>query len=926
VLGPLLAYDEAGAGHPVVAAQHRLLLAILLLKANQAVSFDELADAMWDGAPPPGARATLRNYVRLLRQRLGPELGGRLVTRAPGYLIEVGEDELDMWRFARLCHHGGKALRAGAWSTAGDTLTAALALWRGPAFADVASRLVRETEVARLENLRLQALEWRIEAGLQLGQHDDLVDELNRLTTQHPLRERFWEQLMVALYRSGRQSDALAAYARAWRVSQRELGVEPGPALRDMQRRILAADAALVQSGAGFPVVAVRPAQLPVDIRGFAGRTEALTQLDLALADATAPSTSATIATVSGTAGVGKTALAVHWARRVADRFPDGQLYLDLRGFDPGGAVMGPAEATRILLDSLGLPAERMPSSAEAQAALYRSMLDGRRMLVLLDNARDAEQVRPLVPGAPGCLLLVTSRDRLTGVVVAGDAHSVTLGVLSPAEALDLLARRLGQRRVAAEPAAAAAIAAACAGLPLALSVVGARAAANLGFPLSALANELSEARGVLDALAGGDPVADVRAVFSWSYGTLGPAAARMFRLLSLHGGPDLTVAAATSLTGSTVGDARRALAELSRAHLVAEHAPGRFTGHDLLRAYAAELVQSTDSADERDVAVRRVLDHYLRTARAADALLDPHRVAVEPLPPQDGVEPEPITDHARAVEWFGAEHAVLLTAVARAAATGWHRYTVQLAWAVMTFLDRRGYWHALELTQRLALEAAERLGDVAASAQAHRSLARAYGRLGRYDEALSQLRKALAISTGLADHTTEARIQLNLAWVLELKGEYTTALEHAERALELNAAAGHQASHANALNTVGWLCVRLGEDKRAVDFCEEALRLFDEIGDRYGQGATWDSLGFALHRLGRLDDAAVAYTRAADLLHELGYRYNEATARRQLGEVHADAGRPAEARAAWRAAVSLFDELGHPDAEQLRSRLAKDL
>ena len=920
VLGPLLVHDAAGDERPVAAAQHRRLLAILLTRANQAISFDELADAMWDGEPPPAARPTLRNYVRLLRQRLGPELAGRLVTRAPGYLIEVGEDELDSWRFTRLCHHGGNAIRARAWSTAADTLTAALALWRGPAFADVASRLVQDTEVAHLTNLRLQALEWRIEAGLQLGRHDDLVDELRRLTRRHPLRERFAEQLMVALYRSGRQGDALAAYAQAWRVSQRELGVEPGPALREMQRRILAADAALVLRPEDPPVAAVRPAQLPPDVRGFAGRADALAELDVVLDDAPG---SVAIAAVSGTAGVGKTALAVHWAHRAADRFPDGQLYLNLRGFDPGGAVMSPAEATRTLLDSLGLPSDRVPSSAEAQAALYRSLLNGRRMLILLDNARDAEQVRPLVPGAPGCLLLVTSRDQLTGVVVAGDAHSVTLGVLGPAEAVDLLARRLGKRRVAAEPAAAAAIADACAGLPLALGVVAARAAAHPGFPLAALAAELREARGVLDALDGGDPVTDVRAVFSWSYGALSDAAARMFRLLGLHGGPDITVAAATSLAG---GDARRALAELSRAHLVAEHAPGRFSSHDLLRAYATELVHGTEpaaeTATERDAAVRRILDHYLRTARAADALIDPHRVAEALPPPPAGVVPEPIADHARAVAWFSAEHAVLLTAVVQAAAAGRQRHTVQLAWALMTFLDRRGYWHDLDVTQRLALDVADGLGDAAAGVQARRALARAYGRTGHYDEALRHLREALAMAADLGNRAGEASTHLNLAWVLELKGEYAAALGHAERALELQAVSGRQARHANALNTVGWLLVRVGEDERAVDHCREALRLFEEIGDRYGQGATWDSLGFALHRLGRLDDAATAYTRAADLLHALGYRFNEATARRQLGEVHVEAGRPAEAHAAWWAAVALFDELGHPDAEEVRSRL----
>jgi DNA-binding SARP family transcriptional activator/Tfp pilus assembly protein PilF len=929
VLGPLLVYDESGTAHPLAVAQHRRLLAILLLRANRVVSFQELADSLWDGNPPAGFRPTLRNYVRLVRQAVGPELAARLVTRPPGYLIELGDDELDMSRFTRLCLEGGDSVREQAWDRAHDQLAAALALWRGPAFSDVPSDLIQDIEVPHLTGLRLQAWEWRIEADLQLGRHDELVDELRRLVGEHRLRERFWEQLMLALYRSGRQADALAAYTRVRKILAEELGVEPGPALQEAQRRILSADAALIDGpapaggSARGRTAAPAPAQLPLDVRGFAGRDRELAALDAIATGAETEPTAVAITAVSGTAGVGKTALAVHWARRVADRFPDGQLYLNLRGFDREGTVMSEAEAVRALLDSLELPAERIPVGFDAQTALLRSLLTGRRMLILLDNARDADQVRPLLPGAPGCLVLVTSRNQLAGLIVADDAHSVTLDVLSEAESIDVLAHRLGRGRVDAERAAATEIVAACARLPLALGVVAARAAMHPGFPLSVLADELRQTRGGLDAFAGGDTASDVRAVLSWSYRTLSPAAASLFRLIALHTGPDITAPAAASLAARPPGTVRPLLAELARAHLVAEHAPGRYASHDLLRAYATELVQVHDAPAEREAAVHRVLAHYLHTALTADALLVPHWDLVDPPMLPAGVTPEPIADPGRALDWFSGEHAVLLAAAGQAAAVGRDEYTAHLAGALMNFLDRRGYWEDLAATQRLALAAADRLGDLALNAHVRRSLARAYARTGRYDEALGHLRPALAISIELGDARSQARTHLSLAWVQELRGDYAVALEHARRVLDLGRVMNHQPTEASALNTIGWLYSRLDDDQRAVAVCQRSLRIFEELADIFGQAFTLDSLGFAYHRMGRFDEAVDAYSRSADLLRELGDRYNEAIARRNLGDAYAEAGQATAARAAWRRSVDLLDEMSHPDAEPVRARLS---
>jgi tetratricopeptide (TPR) repeat protein len=530
--------------------------------------------------------------------------------------------------------------------------------------------------------------------------------------------------------------------------------------------------------------------------------------------------------------------------------------------------------------------------------------------------------VRPLLPGAPGCLVVVTSRDQLAGLIVADDARAVTLDVLTEPEAVDLLVRRIGRSRVEAEPAEAADIVAACARLPLALSVVAARAAMHPGFSLATLAAELRQSRGGLDSFAGGDTVSDVRTVLSWSYRTLSPAGARLFRLLGLHPGPNVTAPAAASLAGVPPAQVRPLLAELARAHLVVEQVPGRFGSHDLLRAYAAELVREHDPEPERDAAVHRMLDHYLRTACAADALLDPHRDVVELPPSPAGVTPEEIADRARAVDWFTAEHEVLLAAVAQAAAARLDEHTALLAWALVSFLDRRGYWGDLAGTQHLALGAVERLGDQAAAAHAHRSLARAYARTGRYPEALEHLRAALTVSEQVDDRTGQARTHLNLAWVLELQGDYAVALKHAGQALALNEAMGHRPALANALNAVGWLRARVGDNEAAVVACRQALALAEELGDEQQQAATWDSIGFAYHRMGRFAEAVSAYQRAADLLQELGDRFSQATALRHLGDVHVEAGDPAAAETVWRRALSLLEKLNHPDAEQIRARL----
>jgi tetratricopeptide (TPR) repeat protein len=674
------------------------------------------------------------------------------------------------------------------------------------------------------------------------------------------------------------------------------------------------------QAGTGGRVT---PRQLPAAVAHFAGRAGELAVLTGLMRGRVEVGGTVVISAIGGTAGVGKTALAVHWAHRVAGRFPDGQLYVDLRGFSPGGQVVAPGEAVRRFLDALDVPPERIPVDLDAQAALYRSQLAGRRMLVVLDNARDTTQVRPLLPAAATCLVLVTSRNQLTGLVATDGAHPVDLDLLSVAEARELLTQRLGAQRVAAEPDAVVEIITGCARLPLALALVAARAATRPHTPLHVLAGELRDAQQRWQTLTGDDPHTDVRAVFSWSYQALAPAAARLFRLLGLHPGPDISAPAAASLAGITPEAVRPLLAELTRASMLVEPSVGWYTCHDLLRGYATHLADTTDTDEQRHTATGRVLDHYLHTAHPADRLLHP---AVDPVPlapPRAGVTPEQLSDHAQALGWLTAHRPVLLAAVAHAAATGFDTHTWQLAWTLATFLNRRGHWHDWVAVGRAAVGAAQRLADPTAQTRTHHVLAVAYIRLGRFDEAHTQLCHALDLATRTGDQTQQAHTHIGLTYLWERRGRPAQALDHAQQALPLFQATGHQAGQARALNAVGWYHALLGDHRQAITYCQQALPLFQQLGDRAGQATTWDSLGYAHHYLGQHTQAITCYQHALTLLRDVGDRYEEAATLTRLGDTHHTAGNPPGARDAWQQALTILDDMDHPDAEQVRATLA---
>ncbi len=662
----------------------------------------------------------------------------------------------------------------------------------------------------------------------------------------------------------------------------------------------------------------VVPRQLPGAVRQFAGRTAELARL-AALLDEDAGDT-VVITAIDGTAGIGKTTLAVHWAHRIANRFPDGQLYVNLRGFDASAPAMTPADAIRGFLDAFAVPPDRIPIDLQAQSGLYRSLLAGRRVLVLLDNARDADQIRPLLPGTPGCLVVVTSRHRLTSLVTADGAHPLPLDLLNTGEARELLASRIGRDRAATEPETLDELIELCARLPLALALVAARAATHPAFPLAALAGELRDTHSRLDAIGEGDVASGVRAVISWSYERLDAGSARLFRLLGMHPGPDLAVPAAASLAGVPVGRARAELADLARAHLVEEYAPGRFACHDLLRLYARELADTMDSAPDRRDAVHRLLDHYVHAAHTATELLQASRGPLTLPPPQPGAAAIDLATEADATAWFDAEHAVLLAAVR--GVDGSDHHTWQLAWTLTTYLGRRGRWRDLADANTIGLAAARRLGDPVGQIHAHRGLGRAYTLLGRYDDAHDHLSRALELSEEIRDPTGSADISLALSWVLDLQDRHREALGHSRRAYDRFVAAGDRLGQARALNSIGWLHAILGEHRQAIADCQRALAVLQDLGDRHGEAATWDSLGFAQHQLGDYQQAVASYRNALQIHRELREDYDESTVLDHLGDTYRACGRLDAAATAWRNALSILDLLDHPDAKRINAKL----
>ncbi|MFE4832248.1 BTAD domain-containing putative transcriptional regulator [Streptomyces sp. NPDC056672] len=631
--------------------QQRTVLALLLASAAP-VSHDAIREALWPGDPPPSAANIIHRHIGKIRRLLEPDLpsrapGSRLLPAAGGYRLQIKAEELDLLRFRELADRADKeTVGDGSKPHAVELFACALDEWKGRAADGIPTEARSAMIFAALDHERLHIVGKAADVALSCGATAKILPHLRNAADEQPFDEALQARLVLVLAAGGKQAEALETHKLVRIRLAEELGIDPGAELRAAHQQVLGgrfpatrtlgpsrstnlgqpadlpplSTAPSQAAAAGHP-----PAQLPADLGVFAGREAEFTQLLGTHPEPSASPPAVLIRTITGMGGIGKSTLAVHLAHRVAHRFPDGQLYVNLHGFSPGGGLMDPSEAMRGFLTALGVATHRLPADLNEQAALYRSLLAGRRVLVLLDNARDADQVRSLIPGSPGCMVLITSRNRMSSLIATSGALPFALGSLTATDARQVLTLRLGSTRLRAEPGAVEEIISLCAGLPLALSLVAARAAAHPDFPLSAIAAELHDAHGSLDAFTDPDPGVDVRSAFSWSYQALTQEAARLFRHLAPHPGTDITTPSTASLTALTEELARALLAELAHAHLLTEHTPGRYTFHDLLRIYAAELTRLDDPEPEHRAAAKPVIDHSFHIAHTRARPLRPH-------------------------------------------------------------------------------------------------------------------------------------------------------------------------------------------------------------------------------------------------------------------------------------------------------------
>ncbi|MDX6332749.1 MAG: hypothetical protein QOG05_89 [Streptosporangiaceae bacterium] len=965
ILGPLEVQVDGG-WHGVNAPKWRTMLAVLLLQAGQVISTDQLITEVWPEESPARASNSISVYALRLRRLIGDPEGKVLVTRYPGYQLLVPADDIDADRFSRLAAEGRKALSAGECQRAADLLNEALGLWQGSrALADVPASPLVSAEASGLEEARIEALELRIQADLACGRQAQVVAELRRLLVDHPIREGMWALLMRALYSSGRQAEALGAYAQAREVIADELGVDPSAELRQLHEQMLRADAGSGSPGSatktaaadspfaawlsgpheetspatqpGPPTAGPAPAgtaaavtgppeagpappasgplalvaQLPADIPDFTGRVDHLQNLRALLAGPRRPDSpgAVVVAAVIGAGGLGKTTLAVHAAHLLRAHYPDGQLYASLAG--PNAHPVPPGDVLARFLRDLGVDPARIAAGEEERAAQYRTLLTDRRVLIVLDDARDAAQVRPLLPGTASCAVLVTTRNRMPDL--AG-SRFVDLDVLDSAEALDLFAGIIGRGRAEAEPDATEDVLTACAGLPLAIRIAGARLAARGGWTVRNLAKRLSDERRRLDELKTGDLA--VRACFEVSFaslprhreGDVDPAHA--FRLLGMWQGRTIGLPAAAALIGQPEEKAADALEVLVDAQLLQSPAPERYRFHDLLRAYAAGRADVEETQAVRDEAIRRVLTWYLHTVDAVAHMVSPHRYPFTLAPLEPGCEPLAFQSLDEALNWCEVERINLVTATRQAAAHGLGALAWQLPVAAFGFFNRRTYWADWVETHQIALVNVRLLGDRRGEALVLNCLGTAFARR-RMDEAADYFEQALAIRCQLGDLPGEAQTATSLADTYLRMQRYDDALDLLKRALEIRRQAANPYSESVVLNNLGEAYLALGRIPEAVESLEHSREIFRAIGDIRGEGYALNNLGDAYLALGRPAEAVSVLDRARQLRHAAGDRLEEAVTLRHLVRAYVNQDSPEQAQEYLRRALMIFDELG---------------
>ncbi|GAA2790783.1 AfsR/SARP family transcriptional regulator [Saccharopolyspora taberi] len=934
VLGPMEVLAD-GVALPIGSSGVRSTLACLLLEPNQIVPMDRLIDTLWGDDPPASARTILHGYISKLRKLFAESADAdrpEIVTRSPGYVLNVDAERIDA--------HRARGLVNRAYGLAPEErsrlLTEALALWRGPVLADVTSSQLHRMVAPNLDELRLLALEERVAADLDLGRHHHLVVELSTLVEQYPLRERLTGQLMLASYRAGHRAEAQARYHVLRQRLSNELGIDPGPELRGLYERLLrdddtllgsqrrqVVDAAVPDVGIGRPI----PAELPPAVAGFVGRERELTALDRLLTQRERGSVNL-LAVLTGTAGVGKSALAVTWAHRVAESFPDGQLYASLRGFDSERAPLAPGEALTSMLKTLGVAADAIPVDVDDRTALYRSLLADRRVLVLLDNARDSEQVRPLLPGSSESLVLVTSRRRLDGLVVRSGAVVLPLETLPTETAVELLDRAGTPGTSESEPAAARELAELCGGLPLALRIAAARLAANPARGVADLVHELTDERYRLHALDIDDADTSVRRAFDISYRNLHPLHAKTFRLLGLVPGHTFTGHAAAALCGTDPPSARRRLRALALAHLVTEPGSDRFGMHDLLRVYARDLLASSDGrqtisrlSEEDDAALRRLLHYYLVVADHARRFLRPARDALDFAGDGTVARPE-ITSRAEALEWFDAEWSNLVAAVRVANAEGMHELAWPLVRLQFNYLMVRCPWEDWIQIYSDGLDSARAVHDGVGKLLMSAGLGVAYSRSGQPEAALTHYAESHREAMTTGDPALLALTQVNMGAVLFRLGRYDEAQGHCREALEAYRTLGDRYREAGALNNLAQVEQVNGNLEEALAHLREAEVMYREADDLETLAMVLNNCGEVSIELGRIAEGERYHHEALEVAQSCGSLERQAAAYLGLGESAFSRGDLSVARTRWETALTIFETVGSHRADEVRKRL----
>ena len=921
LLGPIHAAN--GAAVAVLPAKERIVLATLLLRAGQVVATSALIDALWDDEPPSTARNSVQGHVKQLRRLLGPA-GERVITRAPGYLIEVRPGELDLDAFIRLTATATSAAQGAAWEDAGALLSQALGLWRGEPLSDVPSPLLQRNETPRLAELRAQALDARVDADLRSGKHDAVTAELRQLVSAHPHRERSWAQLMLALYRGGRPGEALAAYQEARRALRADLGVDPGRQLQDLHHQILAADPALTDGvpaagqhadapGRPEPAIAAEPRELPADLPDFTGRDAEVTRLTEFLTALTDQPGAIGLAVIAGQGGIGKTALAVHSAHHVAAEFTGGQLFVHLGG---AASPLPAAEVLARFLRDLGIPDAAIPPTEAERSARYRTLLADRKMLIVLDDAHSSAQVRPLLPGGGGSAVIVTSRIMLADLP---GAAFFGLSVLDAGASWALFTTIVGRQRLSAEPESAQQVLAACAGLPLAIRIAGSRLASRPRWSLARLSDLLASEHRRLAELATGDLA--VRASIDVSYQPL-PQGEQIFRLFGLAGLATLSLAGLAALAAVPEAEANAAVEALVDAHLLESPAPGRFTMHDLVRLYATERAKADETDQEQRIALHRLLTWYLNSLHAAVAALGKLRrpFPLETLP--DRVRPAGFADVAAALAWLQGERANLIKAVDLAAALGLDAICPQLARLLRGFCEWSGYWADVVTVSVPGLAAARASGDESATAGLLSNLGTAYLKLGRIAQGTDCLRRSLEISRGLGDKLGEAMALTNLG-LLELgSGPAESAIRRFTDALAINIELGDETGQGNCLHNLGAAHHRAGDLSSALDYYLQADRIRAGQGVLHDEAATMHSIGQVLIELGRVAEGMSYLEEVLVMAASNGMRYGEGMTLASLGDGLLALGQPGRARDLWLRAHLLLVSLGASEAPSVLAKI----